>query len=529
MAKDIKYGDEVKEALKAGINKVADAVGTTLGPKGRNVLINKGWGTPDVTKDGYTVAKEIQLLDPIEDTAAQLVKQTAMKTNELAGDGTSSSCVLAQAIVNLGFEVLNDNCNATLLKSGIDKAILEVNDYLSTIKTDISLDNKELVEYIATISANDPAAGKIVAEAYQSVGEGGVVVLEKDKNSVETVIKKFDGFEIDRGYLSPWFATKDEVCELENPYVLLWDKRLSNMTDTQELMALLEKIVANKASLVLVSEDVEGDALATMVLNKTRGVISCVAVKSPGFGDRSQNLMSDLAVFLGCTDFSKKPGAKLDKIQISELGKCSRIIVTKATTTFIGGGGNKEDIDSRISLLKKEYLESESNYDKDKINERVGKLTSSIAVIKLGAHTEAEMKEKHYRFEDAVSATRAALTYGIVPGGGMALLFASKNISESYPDPDEDKGLQVVKEALASPFNKILTNAGKDPHTILKNLKDTPYYGYDVKNDKYGDMLKDLGVIDPVYVTQSAMANAGAIGGIFLTTEAIIVNSPEQK
>lgn len=528
MSKEIEYSSEARAKIKAGIDKVANAVKVTLGPRGRNVIMRKNWGNPDVTKDGVTVAKEIVLKDHFEDVGAQLCKQAASRTNDAVGDGTTTATVLTQAMVSEGMRYIANGANAVSVKRGIDKAAAEVAIYINTQMKTIGYDSPEDIEHVATISGNDSEIGKIVSEAFTKVGANGVVTFEEGRGT-NTVLDIVEGFQFDRGYISPHFVTdynKMKV-ELEDCLILLWDKR---MTNPIEMIPLLNAIAGIKQNLLIIADDVEAEALAVLALNKIQGNISVAAVRAPGFGDRKKNLMSDMGLLVGGTFFGEELGRKLEKVSITDLGQAKKVIITKDTTTIIGGKGTKDKIEEHIEALKQQMVDSESNYDREKLAERVAKLSGAVAVIRVGAAVESEMKEKKYRFEDAISATKAALEQGVVLGGGITLYGARKAVNKlKSVDPDEAFGYTIVAKSLEVPMSCILDNAGfaTDVRNKIFTAVDRGK-GYDGRSGKVVPDMFKAGIIDPVKVVKSAIESAASVAGIFLTCEAVIIDTPDE-
>ncbi len=526
--KEIIYSDRARNEMKAGLDTVANAVKVTLGPRGRNVAIKKPWGGPVVTKDGVTVAREITLSNPFEDLGAQLCKQVASRTNDVAGDGTTTATILAQAMVSEGMRYIANGGNAVAVKRGIDKAVAEVVAYLMTEKKIIKHSDKAEVEFVATISGNDSEVGKTVADAFIKVGENGVVTFEEGKGTT-TTLEVVEGLSIDRGYIAPHFITdpgKNKV-EYNDPLILFWDKRI---TSANELIPLLNSVAGIDKPFLIIADDVEGEALGTLVLNKMNGVLKVVAVKAPGFGERRKSLMQDMALVTGGTFFSEEMGTKLETVSITKLGKAKKIIVTKDETTIIDGAGNKEELAKHVSNLKAQIEEVDSKYDKEKISERIAKLSGGVSIIRVGAASDAEMNEKKFRFEDAISATKAALEQGIIIGGGVPLMKASLMLDKlASDDLDEKAGIDIVKRALSVPIMTIASNAGFSGEVVAEKIKESKKgIGFNAKTGQYVDMMK-AGIVDPVKVTKSAIENAASIAGIFLTTEALIVDAPKEE
>ena len=524
-AKNLLYDENARRALERGVNKVADAVKVTLGPKGRNVVLDKKWGSPTITKDGVTVAKEIELEDPYENMGAQLCKEVASKTNDVAGDGTTTATVLAQAIVNEGLRYVAAGGNPIAVKRGIDKAVEQV---IASIKAQSQpIKDKEQVEFVATISGNDNAIGKQVAEAMDKVGKDGVITVEESKGR-ETTLEVVEGMQFDRGYLSPYFVTDPERMEavLENPIILIHEKKISS---AQDFLKFLEKAAATRRPILIIAEDIEGDALATIVLNKIRGVLQIAAVKAPGFGDRRKAMLEDLAILTKGQFISEDLGTKLENVGIDMLGTAERVVITKEETTVIKGAGSKEEILGRIALIKGQIDKSDSNYDKEKLQERLAKLSGGVAVIKVGASTETELKEKKHRYEDALSATRAAVEEGIVPGGGVTLLTAATHLDPAGLTGDEQTGLLIVKRALEEPLRQIAKNAGLEGSVIVERVRAAGgNMGLNAVTGEIVDMLS-AGVVDPAKVTRSTVQNAASIAGLVLTTETLVVEKPQPK
>ncbi|HWD39697.1 MAG TPA: chaperonin GroEL [Fimbriimonas sp.] len=524
-AKNLLYDENARRALERGVNKVADAVKVTLGPKGRNVVLDKKWGSPTITKDGVTVAKEIELEDPYENMGAQLCKEVASKTNDVAGDGTTTATVLAQAIVNEGLRFVAAGGNPIAVKRGIDKAVEQV---IASIKSSSQpIKDKEQVEFVATIAGNDNEIGKQVAEAMDKVGKDGVITVEESKGR-ETTLEVVEGMQFDRGYISPYFVTDPERMEavLENPLILIHEKKIGN---AQEFLGFLEKAAATRRPIVIIAEDVEGDALATVVLNKIRGVLQIAAVKAPGFGDRRKAMLEDIAVLTKGQFISEDLGTKLDNVTIDMLGSAEKVVITKEETTIIKGAGSKEAVLGRIGQIKAQIEKTDSNYDREKLQERLAKLSGGVAVIKVGASTETELKEKKHRYEDALSATRAAVEEGIVAGGGTTLLKAATQLSETGLTGDELTGLTIVKRALEEPLRQIAKNAGHEGSVIVEHVRNAGEgKGLNAVTGEIVDMVT-AGIVDPAKVTRSTVQNAASIAGLVLTTETLVVEKPEPK
>ena len=524
-AKNLIYDELARRALERGVNKVADAVKVTLGPKGRNVVLDKKWGSPTITKDGVTVAKEIELEDPYENMGAQLCKEVASKTNDVAGDGTTTATVLAQAIVNEGLRYVAAGGNPIAVKRGIDKA---VEDVVATIKkTAQPIKDKEQVEFVATIAGNDNEIGKHVAEAMDKVGKDGVITVEESKGR-DTSLEVVEGMQFDRGYISPYFVTDPERMQavLENPLILIHEKKISS---AQDFLPFLEKAAAARRPLLVIAEDIEGDALATIVLNKIRGVLQVAAVKAPGFGDRRKAMLEDIAVLTAGQFISEDLGTKLENVSIDMLGTAKKVVITKEETTIIEGAGSKDAVMGRIGTIKKQIETTDSNYDREKLQERLAKLSGGVAVIKVGASTETELKEKKHRYEDALSATRAAVEEGIVPGGGVTLLAAAEALATKDLVGDELTGYMIVKRALEEPLRIIARNAGLEGSVIVEKVREAKKgFGLNAKTGEIVDMAK-AGIVDPAKVTRSTIQNAASIAGLVLTTETLVVEKPEPK
>jgi len=524
MSKEIIYDVEARSALKNGVDKLANAVKVTLGPKGRNVVIEKKFGAPTITKDGVTVAKEIELDSKAEDVGAQMVKEVASKTSDVAGDGTTTATVLAQAIVTEGLKNVTAGANPMSIKRGIDSATAAVVESLKSQSKDLP-DSKQIAN-VATISSNDDREiGDKIAEAMEKVGKDGVITVE-DSKTAETYLETVEGMQFDRGYLSPYFVTNSESmdAEMEDPYILIHDKKISNMKD---LLPLLEKVVQTGKPVVIIAEDVEGEALATLVVNKLRGTFKVLAVKAPGFGDRRKAMLEDIAVLTGATVISEDAGYKLENATVEYLGTAKRVISDKDNTTIVDGNGSSDAITARINEIKVQIEKTTSDYDREKLQERLAKLSGGVAVINVGAATEVEMKEKKARVEDALHATRAAVEEGIIPGGGVALLRAISSLSKVKVDDDQQVGVDIVSRALEAPVRQICTNAGVESSIVVQNIKDKKGdYGYDARNGEYVKMF-EAGIIDPTKVARVAVQNAASIASMILTTEAAITEIPE--
>lgn len=526
MAKQIIYSGEAREKLKIGVDKLANAVTTTLGPRGRNVALDKKWGAPSVTHDGVTVAKEIELPDPFENMGAQLVKEAASKTNDVAGDGTTTATLLAQEIVSQGFKNITAGVNPMILRKGLQQArdlvIKEIEAMAKKIST------KEEKASIATISAADSKMGQLIAQALEKVGANGVVTVEESKG-MDVEIDYKEGMEFDKGFVSPYFVTNADTlkAEIENAYILITDKKLSS---AQELVEALEKIAQSAKNLVIIADDVEGEALAVLILNKLKGVLNCVAIKAPGFGDRRKELLEDIAVLTGGKVITEELGRKLDSITLDDLGRADRVIADKDNSVIVGGKGDKSALDGRINQINKQIESATSDWDKEKFQERLAKLAGGVAVISVGAATEIELKEKKHRVEDAVAATRAAVEEGIVPGGGVALLRARKALKNAKAEGEVKVGLDILEKSLEAPLRKIVENAGIDSGWVVREIENSNdvNFGYDVAGMKFVDLVKE-GIIDPAKVTKSALQNAVSVALMILTTDALVADIPEKE
>ena len=527
MAKDIKYNWEAREGLKKGVDALANAVKVTLGPKGRNVIIDKKFGAPQITKDGVTVAKEIELQEPIENMGAQMVKEVASKTNDQAGDGTTTATVLAQAIFNTGLKNVTAGANPMDLKRGIDKAVAKVVENLKAQSVEIN-DSHEKIEQVATISANnDNAVGKVIAEAMQKVKKEGVITIEEAKGT-DTYVKVVEGMQFDRGYISPYFVTDTEKMEAvyDTPYILIYDKKISNM---KEFLPILEKVVQSGRPMLIISEDVDSEALATLVVNRLRAGLKIVAVKAPGFGDRRKEMLEDIAILTGGTVISEEKGYKLEDATLEMLGTAEKITVDKENTTIVSGKGDKKAIDARIAMIKSQIEKTTSDYDREKLQERLAKMAGGVAVIYVGAASEVEMKEKKDRFDDALHATRAAIEEGIIPGGGVAYIRSISAMKGLKGDnEDQQIGIDIVRRALEEPLRQIAANAGKEGSVIVNAVaKGKGDYGYNARIDEYQHMI-EAGVIDPTKVSRVALENAASIAGMLLTTECVLAEIKEE-
>ena len=527
MAKQIKFDEEARHALKRGVDQLANAVRVTLGPKGRNVVLDRGYGSPTITKDGVTVAKDIELEDKFENIGAELVKEVASKTNDVAGDGTTTATVLAQAMVAEGIKNITAGANPLAVKRGIEKGVEAV---VKELKEKISkpVSSDEEIRQVASISANDPDIGKVIAEIIKQVGQNGVITVDESQ-TFGIVTEVVQGMRIDKGYAAPYMVTNPERMEAEysEPLILVTDKKISSI---QDILPILEKVVqSGKKEIVIVADDVEGEALTTLVVNKLRGTFSALAVKAPGFGDRRKEMLQDIATLTGATFVSEEVGRKLESVELTDLGSARKVVATKDHTTFVDGKGKKEDIDARASQIKKQLETTESDFDKEKLQERLAKLSGGGGGIKVGAATEVEMKEKKHRIEDAVSATKAAIEEGIVPGGGVAYLRSLAALDQVVVQGEEAIGIRILKKALEEPIRAIAENAGKDGSVVaeeVKKMKGTE--GYDALLDTYGDLAK-AGIVDPTKVTRSALQNAASVAAMFLTTECVITDIPKKE
>ncbi len=531
MAKQLKYGREAREALLNGVNKLVDAVKITLGPKGRNVLLSQKFASPLITNDGVTIAKEIELDDPFENMGAQLIKEVSIKTNDVAGDGTTTASVLAKEIVSEGIKLFDEGANPIMLKKGIDFAVNKICDNLLANSTQVS-SSKEIAQ-VASISAGDEKIGELIASAMDKVGKDGIITLEEGK-TMQTELCIVEGLQFDRGYLSAYMCTNQEkmFAELDNPYILITDKKISSI---QEILPILEQIVKTGDKLLIIADDVEGEALATLVLNKIRGTFTCVAVKAPSFGEKRKAMLEDIAILTGGTYINEEIGTNLNSVTLDMLGRAKTIKIDKENTTIVEGFGNKEAILARINSIKEQIKQEDSDYEKEKLTERLAKLSGGVALIKVGAPTEIELKEKKLRIEDALSATKAASSEGVVSGGGVALLKAgkSKDILKEIEelDGDQKKGALIVLKAIEEPIRQIAKNSGVNDDEVLSNVLnhiDEINYGYDALNDKYVNMM-ECGIIDPTKVTRSALCNAGSVAGTLLTTECLVADLPEKE
>jgi len=531
MAKQVVHGEESRSAILRGINQLADAVKITLGPKGRNVVIDKKFGSPTITKDGVTVAKEIELKDPLENMGAQMVREVASKTSDVAGDGTTTATVLAQAIFREGVKTVAAGANPMALKRGIDKAVARSIEEIQRMAKPVKGD---AIAQVGTVSANgDATIGTIIARAMDQVGKDGVITVEESK-TMETSLEVVEGMQFDRGYLSPYFVTDAERMEaaLENALILIHEKKISSMKD---LLPLLEQVAKMGKPLLIIAEDVDGEALATLVVNKLRGTLNVAAVKAPGFGDRRKAMLEDIATLTGGKTISEDLGIKLENVQLSDLGRAKKITIDKDNTTIVEGGGKQADIEGRVKTIRAQIEDTSSDYDREKLQERLAKLVGGVAVIKVGAATETEMKEKKARVEDAMHATRAAVEEGIVPGGGVALVRAAKvlekfDATKDGGDSDEQIGVNIVKRALEEPLRQIVQNAGKEGAVVIERVRSdkNDSFGFNAQTEVYEDLVK-AGVIDPAKVTRTALQNAASIAGLMLTTEAMVAEIPEEE
>ena len=526
MAKDVRFGDEARKGMLRGVNTLANAVRVTLGPKGRNVVLDKSFGAPTITKDGVSVAKEIELEDKFENMGAQMVKEVASQTNDIAGDGTTTATVLAQSIVNEGLKSVAAGMNPMDLKRGIDKAVAAAVEELKTIA--VPCEDQKAISQVGTISANsDENVGKIIAEAMEKVGKEGVITVEEG-SGLHNELEVVEGMQFDRGYLSPYFVTDTEsmVADLENPYLLLVDKKISNI---RELLPPLEAVAKSSRPLLIVAEDVEGEALATLVVNNMRGIVKVAAVKAPGFGDRRKAMLEDIAILTGATVISEDLGMSLENTELAQLGEAKRVQISKDNTTVIDGAGDKGQIEGRVKQIRAQIEETSSDYDKEKLQERVAKLAGGVAVIKVGAATEVEMKEKKDRVDDALHATRAAVEEGVVAGGGTALVRVLSKLGELRGDNEEQNvGIKIALRAMESPLRQIVSNAGAEPAVIVAKVKEGEgNFGYNAATGEFGDVM-EMGILDPAKVTRSALQNAASIAALMITTEAMVTDLPKK-
>lgn len=526
MAKQLIYGEEARRALERGVNALADTVKITMGPKGRNVVLDKKFGSPQIVNDGVTIAKEIELEDPYENMGAQLVKEVATKTNDVAGDGTTTATILAQAIIREGLKNVAAGANPMILRRGIEKAVETAVEALKELSKPI--EKKEAIAQVAAISAGDEKIGQLISDAMEKVGKDGVITVEESK-SLLTELDVVEGMQFDRGYVSAYMVTDTEkmIAELEDPYILITDKKISNI---QDILPILEQIVQQGGKLLIIAEDIEGEALATLVVNKLRGTFNCVAVKAPGFGDRRKAMLEDIAILTGGTVISEEVGLELRDTTLDQLGRAAKVTVDKENTTIVQGAGSEEEIKNRINSIKAQIEETTSDYDREKLQERLAKLAGGVAVIKVGAATETELKEKKLRIEDALNATRAAVEEGIVPGGGTAYIKALDAVNKLTATGDELTGINIIKRALEEPVRQIATNAGLEGSIVVEKVRENndPYYGFDALKGEYGNMV-DKGIIDPTKVTRSALQNAASIAAMVLTTESLVADIPEPE
>ncbi|MDE1920984.1 MAG: chaperonin GroEL [Candidatus Omnitrophica bacterium] len=529
-AKQLIFEDEARRKVLRGVEQLSRAVKVTLGPKGRNVVLDKKFGSPTVTKDGVSVAKEIELEDPYENMGAQMVKEVAEKTSDIAGDGTTTATVLAEAIYREGLKNVTAGANPMALKRGIEIAVERVVSKVEKIAKKVDLKNTKEVEQVATVAANnDNVIGKKIAEAFEAVGKDGVITVEESK-TINTELKIVEGMQFDQGYLSPYFSTDMEkmVCELEDPYILLYEKKISSIKD---ILPVLEKVAKAGRPLLIICEEVEGEALATLVVNKMRGTLHCAAVKAPGYGDRRKEMLKDIAVLTGGKAVTEDLGLKLENIDVPDLGRAKKVKIDKDNTTIVQGGGKQADIKARLAQIKNQIETTDSSYDKEKLQERLAKIAGGVAIINVGAATESEMKEKKARVEDALHATRAAVEEGIVPGGGVALLRCIGDALADSLNGDEKTGAEIVRRALESPLRQLALNAGKEGSVIVESLREkgkNANFGYDFNSDKEVDMI-DAGIIDPAKVTRTALQNAASIAALLLTTECLVTDVPEKE
>ena len=525
MAKVIKFNEEARKALEVGVDTLADAVKITLGPKGRNVVLDKGYGIPTITNDGVTIAKEIELKDPIENLGAQIVKEVATKSNDVAGDGTTTATVLAQALIKEGLKMVASGANPVFIRKGMEKASKKVIEEL--VKRAKKIESNEEIAQVGAISASDREIGELIAQAMAKVGESGVITVEEAK-SLDTMLEVVEGMQFDNGYLSPYMVSDSErmVVELDNPFVLITDKKISSM---KELLPILEKTVEMGRPMLIIAEDVEGEALATLVVNKLRGTLNIAAVKAPAFGDRRKAMLQDIAILTGGEVISEEKGIKLETADINFLGQAKKVRITKDNTVIVDGLGAKEDIAARVGQIKNAIEETTSDYDREKLQERLAKLSGGVAVIKVGAATETEMKEKKLRIEDALNATKAAVEEGIVPGGGTILVQIAKAIEDFKLEGEEGLGVDIVKKALYAPMRQIALNAGLDAGVVIEKVKSSEEgIGFDAAKEEYVDMVK-TGIIDPTKVTRSAIQNAISVSSVLLTTEVAVANEKEES
>ena len=525
MAKEIRFNEEARRSLERGVNALADAVKVTLGPKGRNVVLEKKFGAPTITNDGVTIARDIELEDPFENMGAQLVKEVAIKTNDVAGDGTTTATVLAQAMIKEGMRNVAAGANPMILKKGIKKAVDVLVDELKAVSQKV--ETKEAKAQVASISAGDEEVGQLIADAMEKVGDDGVITIEEAK-TMDTCVETVEGMQFDRGYISPYMATDADKMEavLNNPFIFITDRKINMI---QDIMPVLEKVVQSGSELLIIAEDIEGEALATLVVNKLRGTFKAVAVKAPGFGDRRKAMLQDIATLTGATVISEEVGRKLDSATIADLGRASQVRVTKEMTTIVDGQGDKDAIAARVAQIRAQIPETTSEFDKEKLHERLAKMAGGVAVIKVGAATEVEMKDKKLRIEDALNATRAAVAEGIVPGGGTALLQVQAALAKLKVTGDEKTGVDIVKRAIEEPVRQIAYNAGLEGAVIVDAIKRSRKgVGFNAATEKYVDMIAE-GIVDPTKVTRSALQNAASIAAMVLTTESIVADKPAKE
>ena len=525
MAKEIRFNEEARRSLERGVNALADAVKVTLGPKGRNVVLEKKFGAPTITNDGVTIARDIELEDPFENMGAQLVKEVAIKTNDVAGDGTTTATVLAQAMIKEGMRNVAAGANPMVLKKGIKKAVDVLVDELKAVSQKV--ETKEAKAQVASISAGDEEVGQLIADAMEKVGDDGVITIEESK-TMDTCVETVEGMQFDRGYISPYMATDADKMEavLSNPFVFITDRKINMI---QDIMPVLEKVVQSGSELLIIAEDIEGEALATLVVNKLRGTFKAVAVKAPGFGDRRKAMLQDIATLTGATVISEEVGRKLDSATIADLGRAGQVRVTKEMTTIVDGQGDKDAIAARVAQIRAQIPETTSEFDKEKLQERLAKMAGGVAVIKVGAATEVEMKDKKLRIEDALNATRAAVAEGIVPGGGTALLQVQAALAKLKVTGDEKTGVDIVKRAIEEPVRQIAYNAGLEGAVIVDAIKRSRKgVGFNAATEKYVDMIAE-GIVDPTKVTRSALQNAASIAAMVLTTESIVADNPAKE
>jgi len=528
-AKQLLFEDEARRKVLRGVEQLSRAVKITLGPRGRNVVLDKKFGSPTVTKDGVSVAKEIELEDPFENMGAQMVKEVAEKTSDIAGDGTTTATVLAESIYREGLKNVTAGANPMALKRGIELAVERIVARIEKISKKVDLKNSKEVEQVATVAANnDNVIGKKIAEAFEAVGKDGVITVEESK-TIFTELKIVEGMQFDQGYLSPYFSTDMEkmICELEDPYILLYEKKISSIKD---ILPVLEKVAKAGRPLLILCEEVEGEALATLVVNKMRGTLHCAAVKAPGYGDRRKEMLKDIAVLTGGKAITEDLGLKLENVDVADLGRAKKVKIDKDNTTIVQGGGKQADIKARLAQIKNQIDTTDSSYDKEKLQERLAKIAGGVAIINVGAATESEMKEKKARVEDALHATRAAVEEGIVPGGGVALLRCIKDLEAIDLKGDEKTGAEIVRRSLESPIRQLAFNAGLEGSVIVEHLNNEkdPAFGYDFNSDQYVDMIK-AGIIDPAKVTRTALQNAASIAALLLTTECLVTDVPEKE